>query len=206
VRSWPSPTSPISTSTASSRGNWARQEGRANELQAACSNALNLFRLLAILLKPVLPALAAKVEAFLNVAPSSGTTATRVLAAGHAINAYQHLLTRVEKKQVDALVEANRELAGGRSRDGAAKTRRAAGKSGRGDRSPGGRRAHPADPISASTISSASICVSRASSKPRMSKAPTNSFACCSTSARSVRGRFSPASSRPTSHRRWSAG
>jgi hypothetical protein len=51
----------------------------------------------------------AKAEAFLNVAPLSGTTAGTVLAAGHAINAYRHLLTRVDKKQVDALVEANRE-------------------------------------------------------------------------------------------------
>jgi methionyl-tRNA synthetase len=87
----------------------ARQEGRENELQAACSNALNLFRLLAILLKPVLPALAAKVEAFLNVAPFVWDDGACVLAAGHAINPYQHLLTRVEKKQVDALVEANRD-------------------------------------------------------------------------------------------------
>jgi hypothetical protein len=87
----------------------ARQEGRENELQAACTNALNLFRLLAILLKPVLPALAAKVEAFLNVAPFVWDDGDSVLAAGHAINPYQHLLTRVEKKQVDALVEANRD-------------------------------------------------------------------------------------------------
>ncbi|MEF8730769.1 MAG: methionine--tRNA ligase [Candidatus Accumulibacter meliphilus] len=87
----------------------ARQEGRENELQAACTNALNLFRLLAILLKPVLPALAAKVEAFLNVAPFVWDDGDSVLAAGHAINPYQHLLTRVEKKQLDALVEANRD-------------------------------------------------------------------------------------------------
>jgi methionyl-tRNA synthetase len=78
-------------------------------LQAACSNSLNLFRLLAILLKPVLPALSAKAEAFLNVAPFVWDDGGSVLAAGHAINAYRHLLTRVDKKQIDALVEANRE-------------------------------------------------------------------------------------------------
>jgi methionyl-tRNA synthetase len=87
----------------------ARQEDRENELQAACTNALNLFRLLAILLKPVLPALSAKAEAFLNVAPFVWDDAENLLAAGHAINPYKHLLTRVEKKQVDALVEANRD-------------------------------------------------------------------------------------------------
>jgi len=47
----------------------AKQEGREAELHAACTNALNLFRQLAVLLKPVLPALADKVAAFLNVAP-----------------------------------------------------------------------------------------------------------------------------------------
>jgi methionyl-tRNA synthetase len=87
----------------------ARQPDRASELQAACSNSLNLFRLLAILLKPVLPALSAKAEAFLNVAPFVWDDGGSVLAAGHAINAYRHLLTRVDKKQIDALVEANRE-------------------------------------------------------------------------------------------------
>jgi methionyl-tRNA synthetase len=87
----------------------ARQPGREGELQAACSNALNLFRLLAILLKPVLPALAAKTEAFLNVAPLLWDDTATVLAAGHVINTYQHLLTRVDKQQIDALLAANRE-------------------------------------------------------------------------------------------------
>jgi methionyl-tRNA synthetase len=87
----------------------ARQAGREHELQAACSNALNLFRLFAILLKPVLPALASRAEAFLNVAPFIWDDSATVLAAGHAINTYRHLLTRVDKKQVEALVAANRE-------------------------------------------------------------------------------------------------
>ena len=87
----------------------ARQPGREAELQAACTNALNLFRLFAILLKPVLPALGAKVEAFLNVAPFVWEDAGAVLAAGHAIKVYRHMMTRVDKKQVDALVAANRE-------------------------------------------------------------------------------------------------
>ena len=87
----------------------ARHAGRESELQLACSNALNLFRLFAILLKPVLPALGAKAEAFLNVAPLVWEDSNTVLAAGHAINAYRHLLTRVDKKQVDALLLANRE-------------------------------------------------------------------------------------------------
>ena len=87
----------------------AKQEGREAELHAACTNALNLFRQLAILLKPVLPALTARVETFLNVAPFVWSDATSTLAASHAINTYEHLMTRVDKKQMDALVEANRD-------------------------------------------------------------------------------------------------
>ena len=87
----------------------AKQEGRATELHAACSNALNLFRQLAILLKPVLPALSARVETFLNVSPFVWSDVDNTLAPGHAIKPYEHLMTRVDKKQVDALIDANRD-------------------------------------------------------------------------------------------------
>ncbi len=87
----------------------AKQEGKDSELHAACSNALNLFRLLTVLLKPVLPATAAKVEAFMNLAPLSWADAGTLLAAGHAINAYSHLMTRVDGKQIEALIEANKQ-------------------------------------------------------------------------------------------------
>jgi methionyl-tRNA synthetase len=87
----------------------AKLAGRETDLHAACTNALNLFRQLAILLKPVLPALTAKVEAFLNVAPFAWSDAGSTLAAGHAIKPYEHLMTRVDRKQIDALVEANRD-------------------------------------------------------------------------------------------------
>lgn len=87
----------------------ARQEGKDSELHAACSNALNLFRLLTVLLKPVLPATAAKVEAFMNLAPLTWADAGTLLAGGHAINAYSHLMTRVDAKQIEALIEANKQ-------------------------------------------------------------------------------------------------
>ncbi|MEY2633814.1 MAG: hypothetical protein RIR00_2468 [Pseudomonadota bacterium] len=85
----------------------AKQEGRESELHAACSNALNLFRLLTVLLKPILPAIAAKVEAFLNIAPLTWDDTDTLLAAGHGINPYSHLMTRVDTKQMAALVAAN---------------------------------------------------------------------------------------------------
>jgi len=87
----------------------AKQEGKELELHAACSNALNLFRLLTVLLKPILPVVAGKVEKFLNIAPLAWGDAQSLLAAGHAINAYEHLMTRVDPKLIEKLVEANKE-------------------------------------------------------------------------------------------------
>ncbi len=87
----------------------AKQPGREVELHQACTNGINLFRLLTLLLKPVLPALAARVEHFLNIAPLAWEDAATLLAPGHAINTYEHLMTRVDRKQIDALVDANKE-------------------------------------------------------------------------------------------------
>ncbi|RIX47655.1 MAG: methionine--tRNA ligase [Rhodocyclales bacterium GT-UBC] len=86
----------------------AKQEGKEVELHAACSNALNLFRLLTVLLKPVLPVVAQQVEGFLNSAPLTWADAQNLLAAGHAINAYSHLMTRVDPKLIEKLIEANK--------------------------------------------------------------------------------------------------
>ena len=90
----------------------AKQEGKEQELHAACTNAINLFRQLTILLSPVLPALSRKVAAFLNVSPFVWTDVEAVLAAGHAINTYEHLMTRVDPKQIAALIEANKQTLG----------------------------------------------------------------------------------------------
>ena len=87
----------------------AKQEGKEVELHAACSNALNLFRLLTVLLKPILPIIAGKVEAFLNIAPLTWNDTGSLLAAGHGINAYEHLMTRVDPKQIEKLIAANKE-------------------------------------------------------------------------------------------------
>lgn len=83
----------------------AKQEGADARLQEVCSTCIEAFRLLALYLKPVLPALAAQVEAFLKVEPLQWSDADRLLGAGHAIGAYQHLMQRVDIKQLDALFE-----------------------------------------------------------------------------------------------------
>jgi methionyl-tRNA synthetase len=87
----------------------AKQEGQEARLHVVCSTALTMFRDLTCFLKPVLPALAAQVEAFLAITPMNWQTQWAPLPAGHAIQAYSHLMTRVERKQIDALLEANRE-------------------------------------------------------------------------------------------------
>ncbi len=84
----------------------SKQPGAEQELQQVCSVAINLFRLLTIYLKPVLPQTAAEAERFLNLAPLQWSDAGTLLPAGHRINEYRHLLNRVEEKQLDQLFEA----------------------------------------------------------------------------------------------------
>ena len=83
----------------------AKRAGGESELREVCSMALNLFRLLTIYLKPVLPDTAAQAERFLGVAPLRWRDAASLLPAGHRINEYRHLLGRVEQKQLDQLFE-----------------------------------------------------------------------------------------------------
>jgi methionyl-tRNA synthetase len=72
-------------------------------LHDVCSVCIEAFRLLTIYLKPVLPALAAQVEAFLGVPPLHWADAARALGR-HRIGAYQHLMQRVDPKMIDALL------------------------------------------------------------------------------------------------------
>jgi len=81
----------------------AKKAGSEAKLQQACSDALQMFRLLTLYLKPVLPKLAENVERFLSIPSLTWKDAGNLLPAGHAINPYQHLLTRAEEKQLDAL-------------------------------------------------------------------------------------------------------
>jgi len=82
----------------------AKREGQDQVLQDVCSVCIEAFRLLSIYLKPVLPALVAKVEAFLKVAPFSFADAQGALGA-HQIGAYEHLMQRVDPKLLEALFE-----------------------------------------------------------------------------------------------------
>ncbi len=86
----------------------AKQEGQEAALHEVCTISLNLFRLLTLYLKPVLPILAQQVEAFFNIEPLTWSSVNDVLL-GHRINNYQHLMTRIDPKSIAALVEANQE-------------------------------------------------------------------------------------------------
>ena len=83
----------------------AKQEGMDGRLHDVCTTCIEAFRLLTLYLKPALPALATQVEAFLQTAPLSFADTARLLGKGHGINAYQHLMQRVDVKQLDALFE-----------------------------------------------------------------------------------------------------
>jgi methionyl-tRNA synthetase len=83
----------------------AKQEGMDVRLHDVCTVCIEAFRLLTLYLKPVLPALAAQVEAFLQIAPMRWSDAARALGAGHAIGEYKHLMQRVDVKQLEALFE-----------------------------------------------------------------------------------------------------
>ena len=82
----------------------AKQAGGDAALHNVCTVCIEAFRLLTLYLKPVLPALAAQVEAFLRVEPMTFADASRALGA-HTIGDYKHLMQRVDPKQLDALLE-----------------------------------------------------------------------------------------------------
>jgi methionyl-tRNA synthetase len=82
----------------------AKQAGADAALHDVCTACIEAFRLLTLYLKPVLPALAASVEAFLAIAPLQWTDSARALGH-HRIGDYKHLMQRVSAEQLDALFE-----------------------------------------------------------------------------------------------------
>jgi methionyl-tRNA synthetase len=79
----------------------------AAQLQAVCSVTLEAFRILTIYLKPVLPELAKNVEVFLNIPPLTWSSVENSLTEKNIIQPYQHLISRVDSKMIDTLIEAN---------------------------------------------------------------------------------------------------
>ncbi|EKT58335.1 methionine--tRNA ligase [Providencia sneebia] len=85
----------------------AKQEGKDQELQDICSMGINLFRVLMTYLKPILPGLTKRAEAFLNVELTWDSIATPL--TNHEIAPFKALFSRIEMAKVDAMVEASKE-------------------------------------------------------------------------------------------------
>jgi methionyl-tRNA synthetase len=84
----------------------AKEPGQEAALQWFCTLYLELFRILTVYLKPVLPKVAEDVEAFLALAkPLNWDEVANPLKPGHTVQPYRHIVTRVEAKQLDELLE-----------------------------------------------------------------------------------------------------
>ncbi len=86
----------------------AKQDGQMLEVHAVCSVGINLFRQLALYLAPVLPKLAADVQAFLQLNAFDFASRHQVLLA-HDIATFQPLMQRVDKAKLDAMVDASKD-------------------------------------------------------------------------------------------------
>ena len=87
----------------------AKDESQAEQVQAVCSVGINLYRALATYLKPVLPVMAEKSEAFLQT--SLDWTALQAPLKDHSLAPFQPLLQRVDADVVAAMVEASKSKA-----------------------------------------------------------------------------------------------
>ncbi len=86
----------------------AKQEGQQDKVHQVCSQGINLFRILVIYLKPVLPELAKKAESFLAVEPLQWQDSQNWLL-NHKINKFKPLLTRIDEKQIEQMIADSKE-------------------------------------------------------------------------------------------------
>ena len=87
----------------------AKQEGMEARLHEVCSELINAFKILTAYLAPVLPNVAVQAAEFLNVPQLDWSHTASTLPANHVIHQYQHLMQRIEEKQVNDLIEANKQ-------------------------------------------------------------------------------------------------
>ena len=88
--------------------NMAKNPEQRDAVQLVCSQGINMFRCLAIFLKPVLPEMAEKAEAFLNVQPLIWADVEAPLL-GHTISKFKPMLQRIETAQIEKMVEASKQ-------------------------------------------------------------------------------------------------
>ena len=89
---------------------WAKNkiEGNEQAVHEICTQGINMFRILCVYLKPILPDVIAQAEAFLNTGELSWSNLDKPLL-NHSINKFKPLMQRVEKESIDKIVEASKE-------------------------------------------------------------------------------------------------
>ena len=85
----------------------AKDPSRSDHVQGVCSLGINAFRVLMVYLKPILPAMATKAEAFLNIEELTWNDVANPLL-DHSIGTFRPLLTRIDRNDVDRVVEATK--------------------------------------------------------------------------------------------------
>ncbi len=84
----------------------AKEDGKMNEVQLICSQAINAFRVLMIYLKPILPTMAEKSEAFLNISPLEWADLDKPLLS-HSINKFKPLMQRIDPEAIEKIMQSN---------------------------------------------------------------------------------------------------
>lgn len=101
----------------------AKDESQSEALHKACSVCMEAFRILTLYLKPVLPQLATNAETLLGIEPMTWADLHQPLSSQQPLSPFKHLMQRVDAKQIEALIEANKQsLAAPAAQASAAKT------------------------------------------------------------------------------------
>ena len=89
--------------------NLIKEEKNKELVQSICTTSLNLFRLLTIMLNPVIPELCSRIYSFLNIDEPMWNEMAKILT-NHEIDTYKPLLIRIEKEQIEKIVLRSKEI------------------------------------------------------------------------------------------------
>ena len=89
--------------------NLIKEEKNKELVQSICTTSLNLFRLLTIMLNPVIPELCSRIYSFLNIDEPIWNEMAKILT-NHEIDTYKPLLIRIEKEQIEKIVLRSKEV------------------------------------------------------------------------------------------------
>ena len=84
---------------------WKHVAAEPEKVRSILTALINVFRIITVYLKPVLPEYAAAVEELLNSGVLTWDSVNEVLE-NHTVNSYKHLLNRIEKESCDAIIES----------------------------------------------------------------------------------------------------